>query len=284
MAATPVRIVTDSTCDLPPAVCADLGVTVIPLNVRFGDAVYRDQIDLNTESFFNLLAESPTLPTTSQPAPGLFEEAYRRLVDDGGAIVSIHLSAKLSGTVHSAEVARDALGGRGAIEVIDSGSASLGLGLIVVAAAEFARTGADQAAVIALVRQLIPRVHLLFFIDTLVYLQRGGRIGRAQAFLGTLLNIRPILRLEEGEVRPVERARTRSKAMERLVEFIGQQPTIDGLAIVHHNYENDVEALRGRLDRFYPRDKILVGTYGPVIGTHAGPNGLGVIVVQGIAR
>jgi DegV family protein with EDD domain len=278
-----VKIVTDSTADLPSSTCERLGITVVPLNVHFGEAVYRDQVDLDSDQFFSLLARSAELPKTSQPAPGRFEEAYRQLGADGSQIVSIHLSSKLSGTLHSAELARDAVRAMTQVEVLDSHSASLGLGLIVMAAAEAAQAGADQREVVSLVRRLAQNVHILFFVDTLEYLQRGGRIGRAGAFLGTLLNIRPILRLEEGEVQPAEKVRTRSKAIDRLVEFVELFPNIDRLAIVHSSSSAaDAETLLRLIEPLYPRDEIIVGRYGPVIGTHAGPGGLGVVVSQGV--
>lgn len=277
-----VRIVTDSTADLPLSLCDSLGITVIPLNVHFGDVVYRDQVDLSSDEFFRRLAKTEELPKTSQPAPILFEEAYRNLSADGSAVISIHLSAKLSGTIRSAQLARDSLRNRGQIEVIDSESASLGLGLIVMAAAELANQGADEREVASYVRRLIQNVHIWFFVDTLEYLQRGGRIGRARAFLGTLLNIRPILKVDEGEVHPVEKVRTRSKAIDRLVEFVELFPTIERLAVIHSSTSTtEAETLIKRLEPLYPREQIIVGQYGPVIGTHTGPGGLGVVVSQG---
>lgn len=277
-----VRIVTDSTSDLPLSLCDRLGITVIPLNVHFGDVVYRDQVDLSSEEFFRLLAKASDLPKTSQPAPILFEEAYRNLTADGSPVISIHLSSKFSGTLRSAQLARDSLRNRGQIEVIDSQSASLGLGLIVMAAAELANRGADEREVASHVRRLTQNVHIWFFVDTLEYLQRGGRIGRARAFLGTLLNIRPILKVDEGEVHPVEKVRTRSKAIDRLVEFVELFPTIERLAVIHSNTSmNDAETLIKRLEPLYPREQIILGQYGPVIGTHTGPGGLGVVVSQG---
>lgn len=279
----PVRIVTDSTCDLPRSVCEQLGIEVVPLNVHFGQAIYRDGVDITSDQFFEMLSTSPDLPKTSQPATALFEETYNRLAAEGSAIVSIHLSAKLSGTFQSASVARDAIRNRCLIEVLDSRSASLGLGLIVMAAAEMAQAGASQREVVSYVRRLIPNVHVVCVVETLEYLQRGGRIGRARAFLGTLLNIRPIIKLEDGEVQPVEKVRTRSKAIDWLVEFVELFPRIDRLALLHSNSPTDVEMLVRRLEPFHPRDRIMVGQYGPVIGAHVGPGGLGVVVSQGVS-
>jgi DegV family protein with EDD domain len=277
-----VRIVTDSTCDLPRSICDELGIVVVPLNVHFGDKVYRDGVDLDSDQFFELLATSQNLPKTSQPATGLFEETYNRLAADGSAVVSIHLSSKLSGTLHSASLARDAVRSRCMVEVVDSRSASLGLGLIVKAAAEKACQGASQWDIVSYVRRLVPNVHVVCMVDTLEYLQRGGRIGRARAFVGTLLNIRPIIKLEDGEVHPGEKVRTRSKAIDWLVEFVELFPKIDQLAVLHSNSPSDIEMLLRRLEPLYPRDRILVGQYGPVIGAHVGPGGLGVVVSQGV--
>ncbi|HEX5414350.1 MAG TPA: DegV family protein [Chloroflexota bacterium] len=277
-----VRIVTDSTCDLSSAICEELGITVVPLTVYFGEVAYRDRVDLDSDQFLRMLARSGELPKTSQPSPAVFEETYRRLAADGSEILSLHLSARLSGTVHAAEIARDALRGKAHIEVIDAGSASLGLGLIVMAAARLARQGAEIRDIASLVRRLSPNVHILFVVDTLEYLQRGGRIGRANALLGALLNIRPILKLEDGEIHPVEKVRTRSKAIDRLVEFVELFPHIDELAVVYSAESPDLEALLRRIEPIYPRERIVQGRYGPVVGTHAGPNGLGVIVSQGV--
>ena len=277
-----VAIVTDSTCDLSSATCERLGITVVPLNVRFGESTYRDGIDLEASEFFKLLAKSQELPKTSQPPSGLFEETYADLCAEGKSIVSIHLSSKLSGTLHSAEIARDAVRAHCQVEVIDSGSASLGLGLIAVSAAELANAGADQRQIVSMVRRLTPNVHILFFVDTLEYLQKGGRIGRASAFLGTLLNIRPILKLEDGEVHPVEKVRTRSKAIDRLVEFVELFPQIDRVGIIHAGLPSEVEMLMRRIEPLCPRERIMIEPYGPAIGTHAGPGGLGVVVSQGV--
>ncbi len=277
-----VRIVTDSTCDLPAALCLEKRIQVVPLNVHFGEVVYRDNVDLDSDQFLRMLSKSGELPKTSQPSAGLFEQTYLRSGGDGSPIVSIHLSGKLSGTIRAAAMARDAVRSRCVVDVIDSHSVSLGLGLIVLAAADMANAGADARDIVSYVRRLTPNVHILFFVDTLEYLQQGGRIGRAQGLIGTLLNIRPILKIEDGEVHPVERVRTRSKAIDRLVEFVELFPELERLAIVHSNAAADVETLLRRVDPMYPRERITISQYGPVIGTHAGPGGLGVVVSQGL--
>jgi len=278
-----VRIVTDSTSDIPATLREELGIAVVPLTVFFGEIAYRDQIDLDGDQFFRLLAKSGELPKTSQPSPALFEETYRRLAADGSEIVSIHLSARLSGTVHAAQIAAETLRGQAIVEVLDARSASIGLGMIVMAAARLAKQGAGVTEIASFVRRLSANVHILFFVDTLEYLQKGGRIGRANALLGALLNIRPVLKLEDGEIHPVEKVRTRGKAVERLVEFVELFPTIDDLAVIFSHESADLETLLRRLEPLYPRDRIILGKYGPVVGTHAGPNALGVAVSQGVS-
>ena len=178
-----VRIVTDSTCDLPRDICEDNGITVVPLNVHFGEVVYRDQVDLDSDQFLRLLARSGEMRKTSQPSVGLFEQVYLQNGADGSQIVSIHLYGKLSGTIRSAEIARESVRSRCVVDVLDSCSASLGLGPIVLAAAELANAGATSRDIVSYVRRLTPNVHILFFVDTLEFLQRGGRMGRAQELL-----------------------------------------------------------------------------------------------------
>jgi DegV family protein with EDD domain len=276
-----VRIVTDSTSDLPPALCERLGIAVVPLNVHVGERVYRDGVDLDAEQFFQILAARSDIPRTSQPSPALFAETYRQLTADGSAVVSIHISSKLSGTVRSALLARDGLPEPEQVTVIDSLSASLGLGLLVLEAAEQARAGASRETIVSWIERRIPMVRIMFVVDTLEYLQRGGRIGRASAFLGSLLSIRPILKLEEGEVQPVERVRTRARALDRLAEFVETFPRIDRLAILHGGAPGEAAALLDRIGARCPAERVLVGRYGPVIGAHAGPGGIGVVVLPG---
>ena len=276
-----VKIVTDSTSDIPSNLAEELGIEVVPLNVHFGDKVYRDGIDLTNDQFYEMLTQSAELPKTSQPSAGDFDNVYSRYCDEDQSIASIHISSKLSGTLNSAQVARENFKLRCHIDLFDTLSTSMGLGLIAMNAARAANDGADRTEIADLVRKLINNVHIYFFVDTLEYLQKGGRIGRAQALLGSLLNIKPVLKLEEGEVHPVERVRTRSKALDRLVEFVELFPHIEEVAILHSTSPDDVNELVERVNPFYPREKVLIGQYGPVIGTHVGPGGICVIVSQG---
>lgn len=273
-----VRIVTDSTADIPSPLAQELAIVVVPLNVQFGEAVFRDGVDLGTEEFFRRLVRSPVLPTTSQPSAGAFLEVYSRLAAERAEIVSLHISAKLSGTLNSAQVAKESLDVPCRIELMDSQSASLGLGLTALAAARAAQAGASFQEVVALVRRRIDATTVLVFVDTLEYLQRGGRIGRAQAFLGGLLNVKPLLTLREGEIHPVERVRTRARALERLYEYAASYVQIEDLAVLHSTSPQEAQELRRRLGGLFPEQQVLLATYGPVIGTHLGPGAMGVVV------
>ena len=278
-----IRIVTDSTADLPPALIVELGITVVPLEVNFADRSYRDGVDLTPAEFYTKLQASPTTPTTSQPSVGAFVEAYEALARDADGILSIHLSSALSGTYNSAMLARETLGERCPVEVIDSRQASLGMGLIVISCARLARQGASLAELADHARRLIPMTHTLFLVETLEYLQRGGRIGRAAAFLGTLLSVRPLLLIEDGAVKPVERVRTRGKGVDRLIQSAESYGKIESVAILQATTPEDVEPMVARLAARVPRERIIVGQVGTVIGTHTGPGVLGIVVCEGAA-
>ncbi len=275
-----VAIVTDSTADLPPPVAAGLGIRVVPLTVRFGEAVYHDGVDLLPDQFFTLLAASAVLPRTSQPSAGEFEEAYRSASAAHDAILSIHISAKLSGTLNSAQVARQSLAAGSPIELVDSGLASMALGLVVAGVATQARhgTGLDDLAVLA--RDLASRTRLLVMVDTLEYLAKGGRIGKAQAFLGSLLGVKPLITLGDGELHPYERVRTRRRGLDRLAEFAGDQGPVESLAVLHGTTPEDAQTLLDRLTSLCPRELSHLARYGPVIGTHLGPGAVGVAVIR----
>lgn len=276
-----VRIVTDSTADLPPGMAEELGVVVVPLRVSFGDEVYRDGVDLTPDQFFAKLAASSSLPTTSQPSAGDFLEVYQALHQEADGIVSIHIAASLSGTVQSALLARQSLQAACPIEIVDSRSVSLGLGLVVIKAAAAARAGAPLADVVAVARRALQRLHIFFMVDTLEYLQRGGRIGRAQAFLGTLLQVKPILCLRDGEVHPLERTRTRARALDRLFELISALPCVSDYGVIHATTPDDAQALAQRLRAATPHAQLYMSRLGPVVGTHAGPGVVGVGALEG---
>lgn len=275
-----VRVVTDSTADLPPEVAQELGITVVPLLVLFGDEVYRDGVDLSNEEFFQRLATSPVLPTTSQPSVGAFEETYRRLAAETKEIVSIHVSARVSGTCESALQASNSLGASPRIEIVDSQSTSMGLGFPVMAAAGAARAGASLEEVSAVARSVGRRHLLLALLETLEYLRRGGRIGRAQAFLGSVLNLKPILTLREGEVHPVARVRTRARALDQMFRYGMSHGDIEQVAVIHGTTPEDAEMLARRVRERLPDVPIHVGRLGPVLGVHGGPGSIGMVVIE----
>lgn len=276
-----IAIVTDSTADLPLALRDELGITVVPLNVHFGDQVFRDQVDLSTGAFMERLTRSAVLPHTSQPSPGAFVTVYEELARDHDGIISIHISGKLSGTVQSAQLAKTQVRDRVPIEVIDSRNASLGLGLQVLRAAELAGTGLDLADLARRLRDETDLYHLVFFVDTLEYLQRGGRIGRAAALAGSVLRLKPVLRIEEGQVVPHERTRTRARALAVLEQFVRSLARVERLAVVHSTSPDDAERLASSLGALTPQNPPIIATFGPVVATHAGPGAVGVIAFEG---
>ncbi len=274
-----VRIVTDSTADLPQAITSDLNIEVVPLKIHWEDTTYLDGVDLHPEEFFEKLPSAVSLPTTSQPTPGEFESVYRRLSEAEG-IVSIHLSGKLSGTIQSAELAQREVRDGPDIVIVDSLAASLGLGLVAIAAAEAARDGASLSEVAALARSLVSRVHIVFLVDTLKYLEKGGRIGKAQAFLGTLLSVKPILTVRDGEVHPLERVRTMGRAMDRFTDLLASFPNPERQAVMHTTSPTEAEALARRLKPRSPDRDVLVSRIGPVLGTYLGPGAIGAVVIE----
>ena len=283
-----VRLVTDSTCDLPQELAEQWGLTVIPCNVHIDDEVFKDGLDIGPDEFYRRLVSSTRLPTTAQPSVNDFLQVYKALCDGGHDVVSIHLSEKFSGTLNSAMQAREAIssaqsGGEGRserIEIIDSQMASMGLGLVALAAAEIVKTGASCDQVVAQVQSCLPRTHCYFLLDTLEYLQKGGRIGKARAFLGTLLSIKPILAIKDGEAHPVERVRTRERGLQRLVEIIQGLGPVERLSILHSTAPDDAEALKVRLTGLAPEGEIIMSRFGPVVGTYLGPGTLGVSVMS----
>ncbi len=280
-----VAILTDSTADLPEELRRERDITMVPLNVHFGDEVFRDQIDLSTDEFLKRLQNVSSLPTTSQPAPAVFEETFRHLAADHDSIVAVLISEKLSGTLQSATLARQQVGGAIPIEIVDSRSGSLGLGLQVLRAADLADRNLDAAAIANRLRAETASNHLVFFVDSLEFLQRNGRIGRAAALIGGVLQLKPLLRVDEGQVVPFERTRTRAKAVTGLVEFVRGFPHAARIGVLSTSIKDEGNAFADRLaeETRRPRSDILVAQMGPVIGAHIGPGAIGVAVYEGEA-
>jgi DegV family protein with EDD domain len=272
----PVRIVTDSSCDLTDAQVAEHGIEVVPLTIRFGDEELEDRTELTVEAFYERLAGASTLPETAAPAPGTFEAAFRRQAVAGAdGVVCINLSSGLSATMQSAQNAARALEGELDVRVIDSRSITSGLGTEVLLAAEAAASGASLDDVASLVEDLAGRVHVFGALDTLDNLRKGGRVGGAAALVGSLLSIKPILDLSSGTVEEAGKARTRRKALEVLRDKVAAAGAVEHLT-VSHGFAPDVEDMLDLLAPLYPRDQIRVGHIGPVIGTHGGPRVMGV--------
>ncbi len=274
-----VRIVTDSTADLPGELVDRYGITVVPLKVFFGSECFLDGIDLTKEEFYQRLASSKELPTTSQPTPAEFAEVYRPMVEEGADIVSIHISSHMSGTVQSAQLAKTMLN-YDKLEVIDSKAVSVLLGMVVLGAARAAEAGYSRAEVVALVRSIMAGHRVYFMVDTLEYLQRGGRIGKAQAFLGTVLNVKPVCTMKEGIIYPYEKVRGRKKAIARVVQLLasGNDNGPFFSFMTHGNDPEGAEYLKGLIRDNLNCTEIIESQMGSVVGTHVGPGVLGAVV------
>jgi DegV family protein with EDD domain len=274
-----VRIVTDSACDLPQAACEELGVDVVPLTIRFGEREYVDRKELSADGFWRELQASSVLPETAAPSVGAFEETFRRIADDGAdGILCINLSGKLSATMQSAQVAAKALDGRTPIEIIDSKSASMGIGNLVLYAARRARDGATLDEVSREVHDRRDRQHVYAALDTLEYLRKGGRIGGAQALLGSMLSIKPVIEVIDGAVEPAGRVRTRSKALGMILDRI-PEGRVEMISVLHA-MAPDLDEFLARLEPKVPEAEVVVGTIGPVVGVHTGPRVIGVAFIQ----
>ena len=275
-----VRIVTDSSCDLTDEEVAAHGIEVVPLTIRFGDEELEDRTQLGVEQFYEKLGTSAVLPETAAPAPGKFEAAFRRQAAAGAdAIVCVNLSAGLSATMQSAQNAAKAVEGELDVRVLDSRSITSGLGTQVLLAAEAAASGASVDEVVALVEDLSARTHVVGALDTLDNLKKGGRIGGAQALLGSLLSIKPILDISTGTVEEAGKARTRRRALEVLRDKVVEAGAVEHLCVTH-GFAPDLDDMLRLLAEHHPRESIRVGHIGPVIGTHGGPRVMGVTWVD----
>lgn len=276
-----VKIVTDSASDLPPQVARELGITVVPIWLHFGSESYRDNFDLSPEEFYPRLIRSRTLPTTSAPSPGEFAQVFDQLAEETDEILAIMLSSKYSATYEAALQGKEQTKKNCRVEIIDSFSAIMGLGLMCIAAAKEARAGANLEQIAAMVREAIPKIQTRMSFDTLEYLRRGGRIGRAQSLLGTILKVNPIVGIKDGETYPFGRERSRPKAIERLYNFAAGFVNIRELAVEHATTPDEAQMLIERLDAIFPKERIYISTVSPVVGTHVGPHVLAVSVLEG---
>lgn len=269
-----VRIVTDSSSDLPEAVVEKLGITVVPLYVLFGEEVNRDRVDISEEEFYRRLQQDKIHPSTTQPSPQDFAAVYKELSGETDGIISIHISSKLSGTVNSALQGKELAKVNIPIEVVDSLSLTMGLGLTVIQAAILARDGKSPEEVLNKTKEVIKNTRLLGLLDTLKYVARGGRIGKAKIILGTVLNVKPLLSLEEGETVPAGQVRNRANGIDRLFNFVKNTPNVQDVAVVYNTTPNEAQDLIRRIKTVVNEDHIYLATVGPVLGVHMGPGAL----------
>ncbi|MFW6174529.1 MAG: DegV family protein, partial [Chloroflexota bacterium] len=274
----PIAVVTDSTADIPPEVARRHNIHVVPLNLYFGTEEFKDGVTIQADEFYRRLTESKELPTTSQPAPGEFTALYEKLGETHDGIISLHLSGKLSKTVNSAAQGKEAVQADNCrIEVIDTQQATASLGLTVLGVSQAVAQGADMEEALSLAADLAARARFDAMLQTLEYLAKGGRVGRAQAFLGGLLKFTPIITFENGEAQPVERPRTRRRGIERLKALVTGLAPFDQLAVLHANEPDEAQTLIEELQPFKPAGgEIVAGRVGPVVGTYGGPGAIGI--------
>ena len=271
-----IRIVTDSASDISLEEAEDLGIEIVPLSVRFGEAEYTDLVDLSVSDFYQKMSESDLLPSTAAPSPGAFEAAFKRCAEAGAeGVICINLSLALSATGQAAQLAADALADTLPVKCIDSKSITCGLGTIIRKAAEAAKNGGSMDDIVSLVENLTGRTRIFATLDTLENLKKGGRIGGAKAMLGTMLQFKPCLDLSSGEVVEAGRQRTRKKSLIWLKEVLEGESEISDLSIIHGDAP-DVEEFATLISDIVPREQIRINQLGAVIGTHGGPRVLGV--------
>ena len=275
-----VKIVTDSLSDITSDLAQELGITVVPLTVFFGQESFLDRVTMTTDEFYHRLTHGNIWPTTTQPPPGDFINVYEKLAKETDEILVVTLSSKLSGTYQSAMQAKDMMEGKCRIEVIDSLMVAMSLGLIVISAAKAAKAGANLDALADLVRKAMSRSHLIAYFDTLKYLAKGGRIGKAQGLLGAMLSIKPILTVKDGEMSPLTRLRSRAAGMDYLYNSAASYSHIEELAVEYATTPDEADELVERLSSLHPKERIYKSTLSPVVGTYAGPGAMAVTILE----
>jgi DegV family protein with EDD domain len=268
-------VVTDSTADLPNEWRDRYGIEIVPLKVLFGKESFRDRVDMTDEQFFARLAASTTLPTTSAPSPGEFADVYTRLARDHDGCISIHIGEQLSATAEAARVGASSVEGF-KVNVIDSQTVSMPIAFLCRIAAECGTL--EEAA--AAVQERVPRSRVLALLDTLRYVEMGGRVSRAQAMIGTMLDLKPLLLVANREIKSVDRVRTRSRAIPRMVEFFRAEMPVETLAVMHAQAPDEAAQIASELRKELPEMEIPIGQIGCVLGTHTGPKALGLVYLK----
>jgi DegV family protein with EDD domain len=277
-----VKVVTDSCSDITPQLARELGITVVPLYVQFGNETYRDNVDLSTEEFYQKLETSKVHPTTATTSPAHFAQIFTKLAEETKEIVSITLSEKFSAIYGTALQGKAMIKKDCHIEVIDSRAGAGAQMLLVIAAAKMAQSGASLEKIVESVKKAIPRTHIRMTFDTLEYLRRGGRVGKAQAFLGGLLKVNPVLGIKDGEAFPIARCRNRAQAVDFLVDFVKGLGRIEAMAFEDATTPEELDTLAGRLKDVVPAESTYRSKVSPVVGTHVGPHVLAVSVLEAV--
>lgn len=271
-----IRVVTDTACDLPDEILDDLGIALVSLKIRFGAEELVDRVELSTKEFWSRCSSFDGLPETSAPSPGQFKQTFESMASAGAdGVVCVNLSSKMSATIQAARQAAEGIAGSLPVRVVDSESVSLGQGLVAIEAAQKAGAGGSIDEVVAAAEKAVAGMKLYGAIDTLENLKKGGRIGGAQALLGSLLSIKPVIEVLDGEVQPESKQRTRGKSLRYLADKARDAGAVSSIAAFSGDAP-DMEEFLEMLRAARPSDKILVGEVGPVIGTHAGPGAIGV--------
>ncbi len=268
-------VVTDSTADLPEEWRTRYGIAVVPLKVIFDNETFRDRVDITDDEFFRRLGTATKLPTTSAPSPGEFAYVYRKLAEDHDGCISIHLGAQLSATVQAAQIGSESVEGF-KVNVIDSETVTMPIAFLCKVAAESETLEEATAAV----EERVPKCRVLALLDTLRYLEMGGRLSRAQAMIGTMLDLKPLLLVADREIKPVERVRTRSRAITRMVEFLRGELPVEHVAVMHAQARHEAETIAAGLRLELPDQEIVIGEIGAVLGTHTGPRALGAVYIK----
>ncbi len=275
-----VKIITDSLSDITSDLAQELGITVVPLTVFFGRESFLDRVTISADEFYHKLVHGNIWPTTTQPPPGDFVNVYNKLAEETDEILVVTLSSKISGTYESALNAKSLVEKKCRIEVIDSLTVAMGLGLIVIAAAKAAQTGLNLDGLADLVRKAMSRSHTIIYFDTLKYLAKGGRIGKAQGLMGAMLSIKPILTVKDGEMSPLTRLRSQTAGMDYLYNFVAGFPHVEMIAVEHSTTPDEADKLVERLGFVVPKEHTYRSTVSPVLGVHGGPGAIAVTVLE----
>ena len=275
-----VRIVTDSAADLPSAIVKELGITIVPAYVHIGNQSYRDGVDISCDELYDQLVNNSLHVTTAQATPTDFRKVFEDLSKEADEIISIQMSGKFSGTIGAARQGKELENTESDITVIDSGTISMSLGIIAMSAARLARINAPVAAIIAEIQDAMKNTRLMGTFDTLKYLARGGRIGRAKALVGSVLNVKPLVTVRDGELAPIGNVRTRAKSLEKLFDFVNNTADIKEIAVLHNTTPDEARILKDRFSTLVSAEHLYAARLGPAIGVHTGP-GTMVVVVRG---